>query len=102
MENMDLIAAGTAAAGAGAAAAPGLAFSQQTHLSLSESFRVMQSEHSHLADCCATSALNPESVDGADLLAITGVVPNEKLLALGASGFEPGLGVSHETHLVLS
>lgn len=96
------MAAGTAAGAAGAA--PGFAFSQQTHLSLSESFRVMQSEHSHLADCWATRALNPVSVGGgADLLAVTGAAaaPNEKLL-LGASGLEPGLGVSQATHLVLS
>lgn len=95
---MDLMAAGTAAV-AETATAPGLAFSQQTHFSLSESFRVMQSEHSHLADCWATSALKPESVDGATGV---GADPNEKLLLRGASDFEPGLGVSQETHFVLS
>lgn len=96
---MDLMAAGTAA-GVEAAAAPGLAFSQQTHFSLSESFRVMQSEHSHLADCWATRALKPESVETG---AAVGADPKEKLLLAGvASGFEPGLGVSQETHFVLS
>lgn len=38
---------------------------------------------------------------GAVLLAATGVAPNEKLL-LGASGFDPGLGVSQATHLAFS
>lgn len=103
IENIDLIAAGTAAAGAGAA--PGLAFSQQTHFDLSASFRVIQSEHSHLADCLETRALNPASAAGADLLALAGTDPNEKLLlgaSLAAVDFAPGLGVSQATHLVFS
>lgn len=35
------------------------------------------------------------------MLIVTGVAPNEKLL-LGASGFDPGFGVSQATHLVFS
>lgn len=98
---MDFIEAVPAAGADGVA--PGLAFSQQAHLSLSESFRVMQSEHSHLADCCATSALNPESVGSADLLtAAIGVDPKEKPLFVGVSVFAPGLGVWQATHFVLS
>lgn len=55
-----------------------------------------------MADCLATSALNPESVVVAGgALETTGVAPKEKLL-LGASGFDPGLGVSQATHLVFS
>lgn len=103
IENMDLIAAGTAAAEAGAA--PGLAFSQQTHFNLSASFRVIQSEHSQLADCLEARALNPASAAGANLLALAGTAPNEKLLlvaSIAAAGFAPGLGVSQATHLVFS
>lgn len=56
-----------------------------------------------MAACLATSALNPESVvpAGAVWLVVTGVAPNEKLL-LGASGFDPGFGVSQATHLIFS
>lgn len=48
--------------------------------------------------------MNPESVvvaGEAVLLDATGVAPNEKLL-LGASGFDPGFGVSQAMHLVFS
>lgn len=91
--NIDLIAAGTAEATAAAGAAPGFGLLQQAQLVLSASFRVIQSEHSHRADCWATSALKPASVVfGAAVNGLTGV----------GAGFAPGLGVSHDTHLVLS
>lgn len=53
IENIDLMAAGTAEATEAAAvgAAPGLGLLQQAQLVLSASLRVIQSEHSHRADC---------------------------------------------------
>lgn len=91
--NIDLMAAGTAEATAAAGAAPGFGLLQQAQLVLSASFLVIQSEHSHRADCWATSALKPASVVfGAAVNGLTGV----------GAGFAPGLGVSHDTHLVLS
>lgn len=46
--------------GASSGVDPGLACSQQAHLEREASFRVIHALHSHLlADCCATSALNP-------------------------------------------
>lgn len=46
--------------GASSGVDPGLAWSQQAHLEREASFRVIHALHSHLlADCCATSALNP-------------------------------------------
>lgn len=53
IENIDLMAAGTAEAteAAAAGAAPGLGLLQQAQLVLSASLRVIQSEHSHRADC---------------------------------------------------
>lgn len=46
--------------GASSGVEPGLACSQQAHFEREASFRVIHALHSHLlADCCATSALNP-------------------------------------------
>lgn len=93
--NIDLMAAGTAEATAAAAGfAPGFGLLQQRQLLLSASLRVMQSAHSHRADCCATRALKPASAGAA--------VVNGFTTAAAATGFAPGLGVSHATHLLLS
>lgn len=93
IENIDLMAAGTAEATAAAGFAPGFGLLQQTQLLLSASLRVMQSAHSHRADCFATRALKPASAGAG--VAVSG-------LTTAAAGFAPGLGVSHDTHLLLS
>lgn len=95
IENIDLMAAGTAEATAAAGAAPGFGLLQQAQLVLSASLRVIQSEHSHRADCWATSALKPASV-------VFGATVNGLTTAGVGADFAPGLGVSHDTHLVLS
>lgn len=97
IENIDLMAAGTAEATAAAAVgfAPGFGLLQQTQLLLSASLRVMQSAHSHRADCCATRALKPASAGA--VAAVSGLTT-----AAATAGFAPGLGVSHATHLLLS
>lgn len=91
---MDLMAAGTAEATEAAGFAPGFGLLQQTQLFLSASLRVIQSAHSHRADCCATSALKLASAGAAATVGLT--------KAAAAAGFAPGLGVSQDTHLVLS
>lgn len=62
----------------------------------------MHMSHSHLDDCCCeTRLLNPASIV---VVAANPVVPKLKV-AVGVdatAGFDPGFGVSHATHLVLS